>query len=113
MAAVDLARAAEVSAGVVKGLVDEGVLEVVLLVGAAVHLDVLAPGQDVLHADGYQALVLLWHGDALGAALMAGLIRDNTGEYTLAWFGAAGLCAVAAVISLTIRRPDNAAEPSR
>ncbi len=47
------------------------------------------------------------------AALMAGLIRDNTGEYTLAWFGAAALCAVAAVISLTIRRPDNAAEPSR
>ncbi|MGB4777194.1 MFS transporter [Microbacterium sp.] len=39
------------------------------------------------------------------AALTAGLIRDHTGEYTLAWFGAAGLCVVAAVISLAIRRP--------
>lgn len=39
------------------------------------------------------------------AALTAGLIRDHTGEYTLAWFRAAGLCIVAAVISLAIRRP--------
>ncbi|MFT3832439.1 MAG: MFS transporter [Micropruina sp.] len=39
------------------------------------------------------------------AALTAGLIRDHTGQYTLAWFGAAGLCAVAAVISVAIRRP--------
>lgn len=38
------------------------------------------------------------------AAITAGLIRDHTGEYTLAWFGAAGLCAVAAVLSLAIRR---------
>ena len=39
------------------------------------------------------------------AALTAGLIRDHAGEYTLAWFGAAGLCVVAAIISLAIRRP--------
>jgi MFS family permease len=38
------------------------------------------------------------------ASLTAGIIRDTTGQYTLAWFGAAGLCAVAAVVSLSIRR---------
>lgn len=38
------------------------------------------------------------------AALVAGIIRDQTGEYTLAWFGAAGLCAVAAWISFRIRK---------
>ena len=31
------------------------------------------------------------------AASAAGLIRDTTGQYTYAWFGAAALCAVAAV----------------
>lgn len=40
------------------------------------------------------------------AAIGAGAIRDVAGEYTLAWFGAAALCVVAAVISLGIaRRP--------
>ena len=38
------------------------------------------------------------------AATAAGLIRDVSGEYTLAWFGAAGLCAVAAWISLRIKK---------
>ena len=38
------------------------------------------------------------------AASVAGLIRDTTGEYTMAWFGAAGLCAVAAAVSFGIRR---------
>ena len=38
------------------------------------------------------------------AALTAGIIRDQTGEYTLAWFGAAALCAVAAWISFRIRK---------
>ena len=38
------------------------------------------------------------------AALAAGVIRDQTGEYTLAWFGAAALCAVAAWISFRIRK---------
>ena len=33
-----------------------------------------------------------------------GLIRDTTGQYTIAWFGAAGLCAVAAAVSFGIRR---------
>ena len=43
----------------------------------------------------------------IGAALAsvaAGLVRDQTGTYTVAWFGAAALCVVAAVLSLGIRR---------
>lgn len=49
------------------------------------------------------------------ASVVAGTIRDRTGEYTIAWFGAAGLCAVAAVISLRLRRdpqPILTAEPA-
>lgn len=38
------------------------------------------------------------------ASLGAGVIRDATSDYTLAWFGAAGLCAVAALMSLGIRK---------
>lgn len=38
------------------------------------------------------------------ATVAAGAIRDQTGEYTLAWFGAAALCAVAAWISIRIRK---------
>ncbi|SDT41405.1 Sugar phosphate permease [Friedmanniella luteola] len=38
------------------------------------------------------------------AASVAGVVRDVTGQYTLAWFGAAGLCVVAAAVSFGIRR---------
>jgi predicted MFS family arabinose efflux permease len=38
------------------------------------------------------------------AAVVAGVIRDQTGEYTYAWLGAAALCAVAAWISYRIRK---------
>ncbi|HWM33266.1 MAG TPA: MFS transporter [Pseudolysinimonas sp.] len=38
------------------------------------------------------------------AAIAAGVLRDVTGEYTWAWFGAAGLCIVGAVVSAGIRR---------
>ncbi len=38
------------------------------------------------------------------AATAAGFVRDSTGEYTVAWFGAAGLCMVAAVVSIGITR---------
>ncbi|MBT1001162.1 MFS transporter [Paenarthrobacter sp. DKR-5] len=41
---------------------------------------------------------------AAAAAFAAGYVRDATGQYTLAWFGAAALCTVAAVISALIRR---------
>lgn len=42
------------------------------------------------------------------ATVVAGFIRDSTGEYTLAWFGAAALCAVAAWISFRIRKVSTA-----
>lgn len=38
------------------------------------------------------------------AAVVAGVIRDQTGQYTYAWFGAAALCAVAAWVSFTIKK---------
>ncbi|CAI3802449.1 MFS transporter [Pseudarthrobacter sp. MM222] len=41
---------------------------------------------------------------AAAAALGAGVIRDATGQYTYAWFGAAAMCTIAAVISATIRK---------
>jgi MFS family permease len=41
---------------------------------------------------------------AAAAALAAGAIRDATGHYTCAWFGAAAMCTIAAVISATIRK---------
>ena len=42
-------------------------------------------------------------GAAVGSAV-AGVLRDETGSYTIAWFGAAGLCLVAATVSIGIRR---------
>ncbi len=48
---------------------------------------------------------------AAAAALGAGAIRDATGEYTYAWFGAAAMCTIAAVISATIRKDKTAKEP--
>jgi MFS family permease len=41
---------------------------------------------------------------AAAAALAAGAIRDATGHYTYAWFGAAAMCTLAAVLSATIRK---------
>lgn len=43
------------------------------------------------------------------ASVLAGIVRDETGQYTIAWFAAAGLCAVAAVLSVAITR--RSAEP--
>lgn len=48
---------------------------------------------------------------AAAAALGAGAIRDATGQYTYAWFGAAAMCTIAAVISATIRKGTPAREP--
>ena len=39
------------------------------------------------------------------ASVVAGAIRDQTGEYTYAWLGAAALCAVAAWVSFRIKKP--------
>jgi predicted MFS family arabinose efflux permease len=41
---------------------------------------------------------------AAAAALTAGIIRDSLGTYTYAWFGGAALCALAAVLSIGLRR---------
>ena len=38
------------------------------------------------------------------AAIVAGVLRDAAGEYTWAWFGAAGLCVVAALVSAGVAR---------
>ncbi len=38
------------------------------------------------------------------AALGAGVIRDIFGEYTFAWWGGAALCAIAAVLSIAVKR---------
>jgi MFS family permease len=46
------------------------------------------------------------------ASVTAGAIRDATGEYTGAWFSAAALCTVAAVISWSIRRTGQSITPS-
>ena len=40
------------------------------------------------------------------AALGAGIIRDQTGSYTLAWFSGAALCVLAAALSVVTRRSD-------
>ncbi|KUM33278.1 MFS transporter [Arthrobacter sp. EPSL27] len=53
---------------------------------------------------------------AAAAALGAGAIRDATGQYTYAWFAAAAMCTIAAVVSATIRKDtaakDTAAVPA-
>ena len=38
------------------------------------------------------------------AAFGGGVIRDVTGSYDLAWFGAGALCMLAAVLSISVRR---------
>ncbi len=46
---------------------------------------------------------------AAAASVAAGFVRDVTGDYALAWFSAAGLCVVAAVIPLAVTRARPAA----
>ena len=40
---------------------------------------------------------------AAAAALGAGVVRDTTGSYTLAWVGGAAMCAIAALLSWIVR----------
>jgi MFS family permease len=50
----------------------------------------------------------------VGAAVVsvgAGVIRDTTGQYTLAWVGAACLCLVAAFVSTRVGRPGEPVSP--
>ncbi|GAA4373223.1 hypothetical protein GCM10023152_14990 [Agromyces bauzanensis] len=63
--------------------------------------------REVFGADGPIVFGWVFASHQVGAALAAtaaGLVRDQTGEYTIAWFGAAGLCVVAAVVSGSVRR---------
>jgi predicted MFS family arabinose efflux permease len=49
---------------------------------------------------------------AATAALAAGAVRESFGTYTWAWFGGAALCAIAAVLSITLRhRPEPETPP--
>ena len=50
---------------------------------------------------------------AAAAALGAGVVRDVFGTYTCAWFGGAALCVVAAVLSVSLRRPPDEPDPVR
>ncbi|MDN2502677.1 MFS transporter, partial [Nocardia nova] len=59
-------------------------------------------------ADGPIAFGWVFASHQIGAAIAAsgaGFIRDVQGSYQPAWFIAGGLCAVAAVMSLSIRQP--------
>ncbi len=47
------------------------------------------------------------------ASVAAGFARDRTGTYTVAWFSAALLCAVAAVVSVRVSRAPVDPRPSR
>jgi MFS family permease len=63
--------------------------------------------REVFGADGAVVYGWVFASHQIGAALAAvaaGVLRDVTGEYTWAWFGAAGLCVVAAVVSIGITR---------
>lgn len=61
--------------------------------------------REIFGADGPIVFGWVFAAHQIGAAIaatVAGVVRDTTGEYTLAWFGAAGLCVVAAVVSIAI-----------
>jgi len=63
--------------------------------------------REVFGASGTIVFGWVFASHQIGAAVAsaaAGIIRDTTGTYTLAWFGAAALCGVAAAVSLGIRR---------
>ncbi|MET4134051.1 MFS transporter [Pseudarthrobacter sp. PvP090] len=71
--------------------------------------------REVFGADGSVVFGWVFAAHQLGAAaaaLAAGAIRDATGQYTYAWFGAAAMCTIAAVISATIRKDTAAKEPA-
>lgn len=67
--------------------------------------------REVFGADGPVVYGWVFASHQIGASLAAvgaGVLRDVTGEYTWAWFGAAALCVVAAIVSAGIasgRRP--------
>jgi len=63
--------------------------------------------REIFGADGPIVFGWVFASHQVGAAIaatVAATVRDVSGEYTAAWFGAAGLCMVAAVVSATITR---------
>ncbi|MDP9982136.1 MFS family permease [Pseudarthrobacter oxydans] len=71
--------------------------------------------REVFGADGSVVFGWVFAAHQLGAAaaaLAAGAVRDATGHYTYAWFGAAAMCTIAAVISATIRKDTAAKKPA-
>ncbi|WP_372465815.1 MFS transporter [Nocardia spumae] len=67
-------------------------------------------------ADGPIAFGWVFASHQIGAAIAAsgaGIIRDLQGSYQLAWYLAGGLCAVAAVMSLSIRQPSPQRTPEQ
>jgi MFS family permease len=70
--------------------------------------------RDVFGRDGAMVFGWVFAAHQIGAALAAfgaGYVRAQTGTYTAAWIAAAALCAVAAVVSVGMRR--GASEPPR
>jgi predicted MFS family arabinose efflux permease len=63
--------------------------------------------REVFGASGAVVFGWVFAAHQVGAALAAfgaGYVRDRTGTYTTAWFAAAALCAVAAAVSVGMRR---------
>ena len=72
--------------------------------GVEVELDLDPPCVMVFNASDPSGAGGL-NGDALAiASVGAGVIRDQTSQYSIAWFTGAALCVVAAALSLGIRR---------
>jgi len=67
--------------------------------------------RDVFGANGSVVFGWVFAAHQVGAAIAAfgaGYVHDRTGSYTVAWIAAAALCAVAAVVSLGMRRRTSA-----
>lgn len=67
----------------------------------------VALAREVFGADGPIVFGWIFAAHQIGAAIAAttaGLVRDSFGSYTPAWLGAAGLCAIAAIVSASISR---------
>ncbi len=63
--------------------------------------------REIFGADGTIVFGWVFAAHQIGAAVAsvtAGVIRDHTSEYTVAWLGGAALCVVAAALSLGIRK---------
>lgn len=67
----------------------------------------VALAREVFGKDGPIVFGWIFAAHQIGAAIAAttaGVIRDSFGSYTPAWLGAAGLCAIAAIVSASISR---------